>query len=115
MFGSPTETYEEMMETTQMFNEHIYPAIPSPAVYTPYPGSYWYDELKQQGLITISDPRQYERHAYTHNKITGVNYDNVQKAIARLKSDKPAWKKALQSLRYRKNKIKSQWHGFVKE
>jgi radical SAM superfamily enzyme YgiQ (UPF0313 family) len=115
MFGSPTETYEEMMETTQMFNEHIYPAIPSPAVYTPYPGSYWYEELKQQGKITISDPKQYERHSYTHNKIIGVNYDNVQKAIAQLKSDKPVWKKALQSLRYRKNKIKSQLHEFVKE
>ncbi len=113
MFGSPTESYEEMMETVNMFNEHIYPAIPSPAVYTPYPGSYWYENLKKQGLISINDPRQYERHSYTYNKIRGVNYEDVQRAVAQLKSNSPRWKKSVQSLRYQANKVKNHWHTFV--
>jgi len=102
MFGCPTETYDEMMETVQMFNEHIYPALPSPAIYTPYPGSAWYEELKQQGLITIEDYGQYERTAKTSGKIAGVNYADVQRAISQLrKPSKPTWKRRILSLGHR--------------
>jgi radical SAM superfamily enzyme YgiQ (UPF0313 family) len=104
MFGSPSETRAEMMETVHMFNDHIYPAIPSPAVYTPYPGSHWYEELTKKGLITISDPKQYDRNCYTQNKILGVDYRSVQKAIAQLKSDMPVVKKVVRSLRQWSNK-----------
>jgi len=85
MFGCPTETPDEMMQTVDIFNKHIYPAIPSAAVYTPYPGSYWYEELKEQGLITIKNSNQYERYPDTSDKIQGVNYDAVRQAMAQLR------------------------------
>jgi glycosyltransferase involved in cell wall biosynthesis/radical SAM superfamily enzyme YgiQ (UPF0313 family) len=85
MFGCPTETYDEMMETVEIFNKYIYPARPSPAVYTPYPGSYWYEELKNNGLITITNSKQYERYENTSDKIKGVNYDEVRQAISLLR------------------------------
>jgi anaerobic magnesium-protoporphyrin IX monomethyl ester cyclase len=91
MFGCPTETHEEMMETVSLFNEHIYPAIASPAIYTPYPGSAWYEELKEQGLITINDCTQYERGAKTSGKIRGVDYQDVHDVIYQLKGSKKSW------------------------
>jgi radical SAM superfamily enzyme YgiQ (UPF0313 family) len=94
MFGCPSETGEEMMQTVEMFNRYIWPAIASPAVYTPYPGSAWYEELKQQGLIRITDPHQYERGSHTQDKIAGVDYGQVRQAIRRLRGYAPLWKRA---------------------
>ncbi len=94
MFGSPGETPREMMETVEMFNRALWPAIPSPAVFTPYPGSDWYDELLRDGLITISDEHQYERHSTTRGKIRGVDYRAVRWAIFNLKDQRTLAQKA---------------------
>lgn len=88
MFGNPTETLSEMMETVSLYNDHIFKAglsMPSQAVYTPHPGSVWYNELKAKNMINITDFKDYERYANTAGKIKGVNYADVDKAVRSLK------------------------------
>jgi radical SAM superfamily enzyme YgiQ (UPF0313 family) len=106
MFGSPTETYAEMMATVRMFNNHIYPAVASPAIYTPYPGSYWYEELNAHNQIAITHPRQYDRSPVTANKLIGVDYGDVQHAIFLLKDDLPPIRRFKKQLRFYINRLR---------
>jgi anaerobic magnesium-protoporphyrin IX monomethyl ester cyclase len=79
MFGIPSETPEEMMETARMIRK-IRPAWHSPAFFTPHPGSDLYDKCVKEGLSLITEHKQFSRNP-TDEKIRGVDYDAARKAM----------------------------------
>ncbi|MDA8226871.1 MAG: glycosyltransferase [Desulfitobacterium hafniense] len=86
MFGLPTETEEEMRETTLMI-QAIKPYYYSPAVFTPAPGSELYMYCKEHDLILINSSEGYRRDANSGPKIKGVDYAYVAKMVALSKSN----------------------------
>jgi len=80
MFGLPTETKEEMMQTAQMIRA-IRPDMYSPAVFTPAPGSGLYFYCRDRDLILIKSSSGYRRDADSGAKIKCVDYNFVDKMI----------------------------------
>lgn len=79
MFGVPTETPEEMMDTARMIRK-IMPYQHSPSFFTPHPGSDLYDYCVKEGLSLITEHKQFSRNP-TEKKIRGVDYDAAREAI----------------------------------
>lgn len=73
MFGLPTETKEDM-DATVRFVKWMKPDYFSPAVFTPYPGSYLYDYCRERDLLMPFSPKSYRRNPFTGAKVKGVNY-----------------------------------------
>lgn len=72
MFGCPTETKEEVMDTVKMIKD-IKPDHCSPAFYTPHPGSDLFAYCQKNRLSLIKNHDSYRRNA-TEAKIKGVDY-----------------------------------------
>lgn len=73
MFGLPQETKRDMDETVR-FVRSARPEYFSPAVFTPYPGSYLYDYCKENNLIGRIQYKNYRRNPFSGWKVKGVNY-----------------------------------------
>ena len=80
MMGIPTETNQEVMDTVEMI-KRIKPYVPSPAFYTPHPGSDLYDFCKKNDLSLIKKHGDYRRDP-TGPKIKGVDYEFLNKALS---------------------------------
>lgn len=88
MFGNPTETLMEMLETVSFYNTYVHESgltIPSPAVYTPLPGSEWYQELVDSGEFVAKSYKDFELYHWTKGKLKSVNYKDVEECIGLLK------------------------------
>jgi radical SAM superfamily enzyme YgiQ (UPF0313 family) len=72
MFGLPTETKEEVLETLSMLKE-IRPFHCSPAFYTPHPGSDLFEMGKKMGIHLVTSHGSYRRNTY-EPKIKGPDY-----------------------------------------
>jgi len=79
MLGMPTETKEEVKDTVKMIKA-IKPYRPSPAFFTPHPGSDLYDYCEKNGLSLIKSHRDFSRSP-TGPKIKGVDYVFLQEAL----------------------------------
>ena len=79
MLGMPTETNEEVADTVKMIKA-IKPYRPSPAFFTPHPGSNLYDYCEKNGLSLIKSHRDFSRTP-TGPKIKGVDYLFLQEAL----------------------------------
>lgn len=80
MFGNPTETKAEVMETVRMVWT-IKPDHFSPSFFTPTPGSRMFEVMEQQDLAIVDD---FKSSCRTPNeaKIRGVDYDWLNRAVA---------------------------------
>ncbi len=83
MFGIPTETREEMDATLAMVRK-IDPAIHSPAVFTPAPGSELYRHCVENNLLIMTNSRSYQRDALSGRKIRNVDYRYIDLLVHRL-------------------------------
>lgn len=72
MFGLPTETKADM-DATVNFIKWMQPDYISPAIFTPYPGSYLYDYCKENNLLLPITHDQYRRNPLSGVKVKGVN------------------------------------------
>lgn len=79
MFGVPTETKEEVMDTVRMIRT-IKPDHYSPAFFTPHPGSDLFTYCEEHNLSLITDHDGYRRNA-TECKIKGIEYDFLFTAL----------------------------------
>jgi radical SAM superfamily enzyme YgiQ (UPF0313 family) len=79
MLGVPTETREEALETVKMI-KRIAPYTPSPAFYTPLPGSNLFDYCEKNNLSLIKNHSEYKRNPTTP-KIKGIDYEFLNKAL----------------------------------
>ena len=78
MYGVPTETVEEAMQTSSMVDE-IAPDVISPAWFTPYPGCELHNTFRDMCLTTdYADMHRYPDKP----KVMGVDYDAIR-AVAR--------------------------------
>ncbi len=80
MFGAPTETREEVMETVRMVWK-IEPDHLSSSFFTPTPGSGMAAEVEKKGL-TIVDSYSGSCRTPNEAKMKGVDYDWLTKAIS---------------------------------
>lgn len=83
MFGMPTETKDEVMDTVKMIRG-IKPYRPSPAFFTPHPGSDLYNYCEKNGLSLIKSSSGYSRSPNAA-KIKGIDYDFLRQAMAQSK------------------------------
>ena len=77
----------EMKLTTEFYNDCVHESgrtFPSPATYTPLPGSTWYYELRDAGEIIIDDYSNFEIYPWTVGKLKSIDYDAVKKNIDEL-------------------------------
>jgi radical SAM superfamily enzyme YgiQ (UPF0313 family) len=88
MFGLPTETRDEMKETVRMIRQ-IRPAIHSPSIFTPAPGSELYDYCKEHDLSLIKSSEDYRRDPDSGAKIKGVDYRFIDRCIETSLRDSP--------------------------
>jgi len=82
MFGTPTETYDEAIQTEKML-DIIQPENLSMTYYTPYPGNFIAEECKKNNMILAKDYEEMLR--YPSPKISGIDYkllDNLRLKIA---------------------------------
>jgi len=79
MFGAPTETKAEVLETVRMV-WRIAPDHFSPSFFTPTPGSGMFDVVEAQGLSVVDDFNASCRSP-NEAKIKGVDYAWVSRAI----------------------------------
>lgn len=79
MLGLPTETKEEAMDTVRMIRK-INPDHPSPAYFTPHPGSYLFNYCKEHSLSLIKDHDDYRRSPMG-KKIKGIDYQFLERAL----------------------------------
>ncbi|MBI5148599.1 B12-binding domain-containing radical SAM protein [Candidatus Pacearchaeota archaeon] len=79
MFGVPTETREEVLDTVRMIRK-IKPEHYSPAFFTPHPGSDLFDYCKENSISLIKDYEDYSRGT-EGEKIKGVDYNFLKGAI----------------------------------
>ena len=100
MFGIPTETKEEALATVRMIRA-IKPYRPSPAFFTPHPGSDLYDYCVKNDLSLIKAHRDYSR-APILPKIKGIDYEFLREAV------KMSTRRFLSTRLYRK-------YDFIKE
>jgi len=81
MFGSPTETKQEMLATLKMIKA-IKPFILSPAFFTPIVGTDLYDYCDKNNLIADKDPAVLGRRAQQIEKpLKGVDYDWINRQL----------------------------------
>jgi len=100
MFGIPTETKEEALATVRMIRA-IKPYRPSPAFFTPHPGSDLYDYCVKNDLSLIKAHSDYSR-APILPKIKGIDYEFLREAV------KMSTRRFLSTRLYRK-------YDFIKE
>ena len=81
MYGFPTETKDEQLETLKLC-EYIkkYPSMISPAYFTPFPGSYLGEECINKGISLIGN-NNYVR--YGRDKIAGIDYNFLDSFVWR--------------------------------
>lgn len=79
MFGLPTETMEEMLETISML-KIIKPDHYSPAVFTPHPGSDLFDYCLRENLMLRLTHDSFRRNV-TEAKIKGQDWHVIQWAV----------------------------------
>ena len=80
MFGAPTETRDEVLDTVRMA-WRIEPDHHSMSFFTPTPGSGIAEELEKKGL-TIVDPFKGSCRTPNEAKVKDVDYDWLEKAMA---------------------------------
>lgn len=80
MFGNPTETREDVLDTIRLIWK-INPDYFSPSFFTPTPGSFMYEQAKQEDWFLVDDYAASCR-SITHRKIKGVDYSWLRKAVA---------------------------------
>lgn len=86
MYGLPTETNKEAMDTVKMIRK-IKPYRASAAFFTPHPGSYLYDYCKTNNLSLIDDHDDFVAVPEQDKpKIKGVDYDFLRNAAAESKA-----------------------------
>ena len=83
MLGIPTETKEEVMDTVRMIHA-IKPYRPSPAFFTPHPGSDLYEYCRAKSLSLFESYANYSRSP-KEAKIKGVDYIFLRQALAESK------------------------------
>jgi anaerobic magnesium-protoporphyrin IX monomethyl ester cyclase len=81
MFGLPTETPEEVFQTVD-FIRWAKPEYPSPAFFTPHPGSELFNYCQEHDLTLIQSHTGYRRNP-TEPKIKGPDYDFLSMAVQR--------------------------------
>jgi len=74
MFGFPTETEEEVMDTLR-FMKKIKPGWANISIFTPYPGTKLYDMCLKNGIIDES----YDPSLYMHQRIESFATDRISK------------------------------------
>ncbi|MGB2706208.1 MAG: radical SAM protein [Candidatus Omnitrophota bacterium] len=79
MLGIPTETRKEAEETVKMIKK-IKPYVPSPAFYTPHPGSDLYEFCIRENLSLIEKHEDYRRNP-EGAKIKGVDYEFLNEIL----------------------------------
>ena len=80
MLGIPTETKEEALETVKMIKK-IKPYVPSPAFYTPLPGSDLFEYCRKNDLSLIKEHSEYKRNPVCP-KIKGIDYEFLNKILS---------------------------------
>lgn len=88
MFGLPTETKDEMLQTAEMIQQ-IAPEMHSPSVFTPAPGSELYSYCLQHDLLLINSSLGYRRDFNSGAKIKGVDYAFIRKLAYEIAHNKP--------------------------
>ncbi|MBN1353052.1 MAG: B12-binding domain-containing radical SAM protein [Candidatus Omnitrophica bacterium] len=88
MLGIPTETREEALATVRMIKK-IKPYVPSPAFYTPFPGSDLFEYCKKNNLSLITKHSDYKRDPVSP-KIKGIDYDFLNKILSEVKKLPPS-------------------------
>jgi len=79
MFGIPTETKAEAMDTVKMIRR-MKPYRPSPAFFTPHPGSDLYDFCIKNDLSLMKSHTDYVRSPNSP-KIKGIDYEFLREAV----------------------------------
>lgn len=80
MYGLPTETNEEALDTVKMIRS-MRPYRSSAAFFTPHPGSYLYQYCKENNLSLVSDHDDFVRIPEEDKpKIKGIDYDFMRKS-----------------------------------
>ena len=79
MFGTPTETKAEVMDTVNMVR-HIRPEFPSLFIFSPFPGDDLSEYCRQNDLIMVGRHASYSAKEFTP-KIKGVDYRFIAHAI----------------------------------
>ena len=79
MFGVPTETREEVSDTVRMI-QAIKPYRPSPAFFTPHPGSDLYEYCIKNDLSLVESYSGFSRSP-NEAKIKGIDYVFLRKAL----------------------------------
>lgn len=74
MFGFPTETEEEVMDTLY-FMKKIKPGWANISIFTPYPGTKLYDICLKNGIINYS----YDPSLYMHQRIESFATDKISR------------------------------------
>lgn len=80
MIGFPTETKDDIMETLKFMKE-VNPNWVYLSIFTPYPGSKFYDIVKNDELIQEDDKRSSYSHQSPHNCFSNSISRNEFKAI----------------------------------
>ena len=82
MFGLPTETNDEALDTVRMIRK-IRPYRSSAAFFTPHPGSHFYEYCKKEGLSLVDEHDDFARHPEEDSpKIRGIDYNFMREAAA---------------------------------
>lgn len=80
MFGVPTETLEEMLDTIKML-KRIKPDHYSPAIYTPHPGSDMFEYCKQNNLMLSLSHDSFRRNV-TEAKLKSQDWHVIEWAVS---------------------------------
>jgi radical SAM superfamily enzyme YgiQ (UPF0313 family) len=72
MIGLPGETYDQVQRTLDCI-EKIRPSMPIISIFTPYPGTTLFDDVRKMGLLTEEAPINWD--GFYHQ--SGVNYSGV--------------------------------------
>ena len=79
MFGIPTETKEEILDTVNMIRK-IKPDLYSPAIFTPTPGTDLYTFCVDKDILLIKNYEDYARGSLKA-KIKGLNYKFILRSL----------------------------------
>lgn len=87
MYGLPTETKEEALETMDWIRK-LKPFHHSPSFYTPIVGSYLYDYSKEHDLLLSDDPAFLGCRSPTEPKIKGPDYKFLNGELYKLNGER---------------------------
>jgi anaerobic magnesium-protoporphyrin IX monomethyl ester cyclase len=90
MYGLPTETKEEALETINMVKE-LKPFEHSPSFYTPIQGTYMYEYCRKHGLLLSEDPAFLGSRNPNEPKIVGPDYRFLNEQLRRLRIESVSW------------------------